>query len=64
MVIIMYEYLNELNENQYKAVTANKNKILVLAGAGSGKTKTLTSRIKYLIDRGVSEESLLLIKVY
>ena len=54
----MYEYLNELNENQYKAVTSNKNKILVLAGAGSGKTKTLTSRIKYLIDRGVSEQSI------
>ena len=54
----MYDYLKELNENQYKAVTSDKSKILVLAGAGSGKTKTLTSRIKYLIDTGVAEETI------
>ena len=58
MLIVMYDYLKELNVNQYKAVTSNKSKILVLAGAGSGKTKTLTSRIKYLIDTGVAEETI------
>lgn len=55
----MYEYLKELNENQLKAVTSNKNKILVLAGAGSGKTKTLTARIRYLLDLGVNEENII-----
>lgn len=49
----MQEYLKELNEKQYKAVTSNKSKILVMAGAGSGKTKVLTTRIKYLIDSGI-----------
>ena len=52
------QYLKELNNNQYKAVTSNQNKILVLAGAGSGKTKTLTSRIRYLIDNNVPEDSI------
>ena len=50
----MQDYLKTLNENQYKAVTSLKPKILVMAGAGSGKTKVLTTRIKYLLDIGVS----------
>ena len=50
----MQEYLNILNPNQLKAVTSTNKKILVMAGAGSGKTRVLTTRIKYLIDQGVS----------
>ena len=50
----MYEYLDELNDNQFLAVTTDKKKSLVMAGAGSGKTRVLTTRIQYLIDKGVS----------
>ncbi len=46
----MYE---DLNENQFKAVTSTNKKILVMAGAGSGKTRVLTTRIKHLIQKGV-----------
>lgn len=49
----MQEYLNDLNDKQREAVTSNKKRILVMAGAGSGKTKVLTTRIKYLLDKGV-----------
>ncbi len=50
----MLEYLDELNDEQFDAVTNTSNKILVMAGAGSGKTKVLTTRIKYLLDKGVN----------
>lgn len=43
-------YLNELNEKQYEAVTANDRYLRIIAGAGSGKTRVLTYRISYLID--------------
>ena len=43
--------LDDLNDAQREAVTAESKKLLVLAGAGSGKTMVLVHRIACLIQR-------------
>lgn len=45
----MLDYLDELNEEQRKAVEHEGSPLLILAGAGSGKTKALTYKAAYLI---------------
>lgn len=55
------DYLAELNEQQYAAVSSSPGPSLVIAGAGSGKTRTLTYRVAYLLDQGVDPKSLLLL---
>ncbi|MCK9223867.1 MAG: UvrD-helicase domain-containing protein [Candidatus Muirbacterium halophilum] len=51
--------LNDLNEEQRKAVTTYNCPVLVLAGAGSGKTRVLTYRIAHLINNRISPFSIL-----
>ena len=42
-------YLEELNEEQLKAVQTTEGYLRVIAGAGSGKTKLLVGRYVYLV---------------
>lgn len=53
--------IQELNQEQLKAVNHIEGPMLVLAGAGSGKTKVLTSRITNLIENGISPYNILAI---
>ena len=53
-------YRNELNEEQFRVVTAPAKAALVVAGAGSGKTRAITYRVAYLIEQGVSPQRILL----
>jgi DNA helicase-2/ATP-dependent DNA helicase PcrA len=53
-------YRNELNEEQFRVVTAKPQASLVVAGAGTGKTRTITYRVAYLIEQGVSPNRILL----
>ncbi len=52
-------HLDNLNEEQKKAVTHISGPLLVVAGAGAGKTRTITHRIVHLIKNGVSPENIL-----
>lgn len=45
--------LDSLNDAQRQAATIDQGYAVVFAGAGSGKTRVITTRIAWLIDRGV-----------
>lgn len=50
---------NELNEEQFKAVTLINGAILIIAGAGSGKTRVITYRIAHMLDEGIPQSQIL-----
>jgi len=52
-------FLATLNDAQLKAVIHEGGPLFVVAGAGTGKTKTLTTRIAYLIMKGVEPKRIL-----
>ncbi|HEX6279555.1 MAG TPA: ATP-dependent helicase, partial [Pyrinomonadaceae bacterium] len=53
-------YKTELNEEQFRVVTAPPKAALVVAGAGTGKTRAITYRVAYLIEQGVSPQRIVL----
>src|SRR4028119_2249790 len=53
-------YRQELNDEQFRIVTAPPGAALVVAGAGTGKTRTITYRVARLIEQGVAAPRILL----
>ena len=51
--------LNQLNEEQQKAVQYNSGPHMIVAGAGSGKTRVLTHKIAFLIEKGLEPSTIL-----
>lgn len=47
----------KLNKEQLEAVRHKEGPLLIIAGAGTGKTTVVTSRIEYLISKGLVEPS-------
>jgi len=53
-------YLEQLNDEQRKAVLHTGKPLLILAGAGSGKTRVITTKIAWLIrEKGMDPRSIL-----
>ncbi|SHH51984.1 ATP-dependent helicase [Thermosipho atlanticus] len=52
---------NELDQEQFDAVTKSEGKTLVIAGPGSGKTRVITYKIAYLISKGIKPSEIMLV---
>ena len=57
----LVNYKEDLNEEQYRIVTAGGGPALVVAGAGSGKTRTVTYRVARLIEYGIAPPRIMLV---
>ena len=53
-------YLDDLNDQQYKAVIHDDTALLVLSGAGTGKTRVITTRVAYLLNNALAYPSQIL----
>ncbi|MGM0686950.1 MAG: ATP-dependent helicase [Promethearchaeati archaeon] len=53
-------FKDELNDEQYEAVTHEAGPALVIAGPGSGKTRVLTYRAAWLLEKGTPAEAIAL----
>jgi len=58
----MQDILNQLNNEQKKAVAQTDGPVIILAGAGSGKTRVLVQRVLYLvIEKHVKPSNILMV---
>ena len=55
------DYKNDLNPQQYEAISSTNGPHLIIAGAGTGKTRTIVYRVAYLVELGVKPEHILLL---
>lgn len=55
------DFASDLNEEQFKVVTAPGGPMLVIAGAGSGKTRALTYRLAWLVHQGIDPGRIMLV---
>lgn len=53
------DLLKDLNDQQQKAVKQIDGPMVILAGAGSGKTRVITSKVRYMIEKGIDPSSIL-----
>ncbi len=65
-MILLYgmkdDFLNDLNEEQKKAVLKTDGPMIIIAGAGSGKTRVLTYKVIYLIkEKKVDPQNILML---
>ena len=49
----------ELNPEQYRAVSTLEGPLLIIAGAGSGKTRTIIFRIAHMLEKGIPQSAIL-----